>query len=130
MSKPQRPQKPITEIKRLLGLSSAKEVAHFFELNKDRVNNINSGRGSKDLHNAYANLCLALKALSADKRRSIFQKPPKRQLTLSQKYQRCDKIKKDLPLLAEKAQQTLEEAFDLLNEYIGLQIEYEELRDL
>lgn len=127
------PDKPITELKRLLGFPTNTAVAHFMGMTRHTANNVNSpnaARGSENLRRAYQIICRLLERVPVYERRSFFEKPAKKELTLSRKYQKTDAIRKKLPELAVDVQKGFEEAADKLMEYIGLHAEYEELRKL
>jgi hypothetical protein len=122
--------KPITRLKQLLGFSSAKEVATFFNLTQDTANNINSGRGSANLRNAYINLCSALEYVPAAQRRPIFSPPAlPEKLSLSQYYHKKEELGKKLLKLLNKAAQNTEDADMNLQEYIKTKEEYTKLKE-
>jgi hypothetical protein len=120
-------EKPMTELRKLLGLPSNKELARFLNLKEDAVNNLNTGRGSENHIKAYQYLCAAMKSIPADKRRMIFQPAPRSKTTLSQKHHRKIFLTENLPKRIEKAWMKIDEAMDSLSEASSMYAEYEEL---
>ena len=121
--------KPMTELARLLGYKTNKELGVFLGIPVDTVNNINSGRGSENKIEAYKYLCKALNRIPADERRAIFEARTKPKLRTSQKYRKTDELKRKIPEKAAESQRKLESALDSLNELVNMQIEYEELNE-
>ena len=122
--------KPITELKKLLGFSTAQEVADFLGITKSTADNLNSRRGYKDLRNTCLVLCRALKALPASQRRSFFDKPKSKARTQAEKFDRVLELKEELRLLPARIAENFEAAQEDLNRFSMLSEEYAELTRL
>jgi DNA-binding XRE family transcriptional regulator len=118
--------KPINDLKKLLGMSSAAEVAEACGISKDTAHNINSGRGSENLITSYIRTCEMLKAIPADKRRSFFNEP-KKVYSFEEKMNKADSLRKRLSILRERVKRTSGEAEKELTRYLNMLEEYEKL---
>lgn len=120
-------KRSITKIKKLLGLSSARQVAAVFKLSVATANNINSGRASVNLMNAYDSIAQLLSLIPLEKKRQLTSLP-KKEITFEQKLIRCKKIKTELNELPSDIQEALDTAQERLTKYLVLVDEYKSLQ--
>ena len=106
-------QKPITRLKRLLGLSSSEEVAEIFELKKTTADNLNTGRAARNLTKAYQVICHLLERTPWKERHAMLPKK-KKDLSQAEKAIRIVFLKERIESLPASIEGNVERAQDQL----------------
>ena len=119
-------QKPISRLKRLLGLSSAEEVAEVFGLKKTTTDNLNTGRASRNLIKAYQIICQLLERFTWEERHSFLPKK-KEDLSQADKAQRIKVLKIRISVLIDEIQNDFEKTQDNLTRLLNDKSELDSL---
>lgn len=100
----------INKLTGLLGFQHPQELAKMLDMPKNTADGFNTGRGSKYTLQAYSMLAKALEIIPEADRHKVLKDVPRKELSLSEKYQREGQLKKAIAELLPRIQGTLDKA--------------------
>lgn len=120
--------RPISRLKRLLGFSSAEEVAEAFELKKSTADNLNTGRAARNLTTAYQIICSLMDYVPWEIRHKFISRS-EIDLPLAEKNARILFLQKQIESLPDEIQKHMEKAQDILTNFLNYKAELSRLQN-